>query len=161
MLVTCECGAKYRYDEKKFQGVTEKKADCPKCGRTIVISNPDVFSTKMHEEVLDDHVRKLDKPKYSLTVLRGPEAGQVFQLDQPTLTIGRMGADVIIEDSEASRVHAELRLMDDKVILRDLNSSNGTFIKGERINEVILEDDTEFTIGQTLFALYKILVSFD
>lgn len=161
MLVQCGCGAKYRYDERKFRGAQQKRLDCPKCGQVIVVNNPELFSTKMHNEVLDASLTRLKKPTFILSVLRGMTGGMVIPLDRPRFTIGRLGADIEIDDPEASRVHAELRIQDNNVILHDLNSSNGTFVNGKRITEIVLQDDTEFRIGQTRFELHKVLLTFD
>jgi pSer/pThr/pTyr-binding forkhead associated (FHA) protein len=49
--------------------------------------------------------------------------------DFPTITIGRSPENVVVvPDQEVSRKHAQLNLEGDRVILKDLNSSNGTFL---------------------------------
>ena len=49
--------------------------------------------------------------------------------DFPTITIGRSPENVVvIPDQEVSRKHAQLSLFGNRVILKDLNSSNGTFL---------------------------------
>jgi pSer/pThr/pTyr-binding forkhead associated (FHA) protein len=49
--------------------------------------------------------------------------------DFPTITIGRSPESVVVvPDQEVSRKHAQLNLQGDHVILKDLNSSNGTFL---------------------------------
>ena len=61
--------------------------------------------------------------------------------------IGRSGADINIEDPEASRQHASLEILNDTAILRDLESTNGTFIELERIEQQVLTNQQEFRIG--------------
>ena len=49
--------------------------------------------------------------------------------DFPTITIGRSPENVVVvPDQEVSRKHAELTLDGESVMLKDLNSSNGTFL---------------------------------
>ena len=50
----------------------------------------------------------------------------------PRLTIGRAGADLVLEQPLVSREHAELLWQGDRHVLRDLGSEHGTFVNGER-----------------------------
>jgi pSer/pThr/pTyr-binding forkhead associated (FHA) protein len=80
-----------------------------------------------------------------------------FPEDSPTthefvgqkLTIGRLGDnDVQIEDGSVSSHHAEIELVDGGAILRDLGSTNGTFINGEQLNgEMFIGEGAEIYIG--------------
>ncbi len=60
---------------------------------------------------------------------------------------------IILNDSEVSTVHAVLTKNNIMVTLEDLNSSNGTIHKGDRINKVILGHNDEFVIGGVTFTL--------
>ena len=62
-------------------------------------------------------------------------------------TIGRAGADVTIDDAEASRVHAAVEILGEHAILRDLGSTNGTFVELDRIEQHVLNNQNEFRIG--------------
>lgn len=70
-----------------------------------------------------------------LKMLRGPEPGLEIELLKETITIGRgRKNDVIIQDNEVSREHSRMvRVLDDYEI-HDLNSTNGTFVNGQRID---------------------------
>lgn len=71
-----------------------------------------------------------------LTILRGPETGKSYVLDQDTIQIGRgRKNDIIIHDNEVSREHCRLVRVKDSYELRDLSSSNGTFVNGQRVTE--------------------------
>lgn len=162
MLVECECGAKYRYDERKFQGESQRRIDCPKCSRTIVVNNPLFHKTQVHDDVLDRNLKRLETPTFTLSVLKGITGGKIITLEPgTTTTIGRMGADIEIDDPEASRIHAEIHHDGEKLTVKDLNSSNGTFAGGEKITEIVLNDDCELRIGQTRLAIHKVLLRFD
>ena len=67
------------------------------------------------------------------------------------LVIGRTGeADVVLADPEASRRHARLESERGIVYVRDLESSNGTFLNGRRVREAIeVRKGDEIDVGTT------------
>jgi hypothetical protein len=69
-------------------------------------------------------------------VKTGPEAGRRVELSVEVV-IGRRDADLVLEDPEVSRRHAVLRRSGESVVIEDLDSTNGTFVKGERIRRPI------------------------
>lgn len=77
-------------------------------------------------------------------------AGVQHQLRTGTTIVGRgSDADIRVSDAAASRQHLQL-IWDGKAgIARDLGSTNGTKINGERFREAALSPDTVLTIGQT------------
>ncbi len=92
--------------------------------------------------------------RYSLAVLDGPDAGKVHRVEQSKVVIGRSGADINLDDIEASRHHAALEIRDPVVLLYDLESTNGTFVDGEKISRPVeLTSHSEFTIGMTTLML--------
>lgn len=69
-----------------------------------------------------------------LTLLLGRRTMQVYDFKQESIIVGREdGADVVIDNPSVSRRHAEIRLGDNGWEVHDLGSSNGTFIRGNRI----------------------------
>lgn len=86
----------------------------------------------------------------SLTVIKGPDRGRRFELDDKVPTIGRDAKNSIrLHDSEISRQHAELRQADNGFIVRDLNSSNGTYLNGERIEYGAVKTGDRIRVGRT------------
>lgn len=81
---------------------------------------------------------------------RGPHItvnGFEHPLTRHTTKIGRgVDADIRIDDSGVSRHHAEI-ILSVPILLRDLNSTNGTWIGRQRVTEVELDRDTEIKIG--------------
>jgi hypothetical protein len=66
-----------------------------------------------------------------------------------TYTLGRgTEVDIQIHDPGISRKHLSITV-DDKVIVTDLNSTNGTFLGTERVQELIVEDTITFRVGVT------------
>ncbi|HVX67877.1 MAG TPA: transglycosylase SLT domain-containing protein [Bryobacteraceae bacterium] len=82
----------------------------------------------------------------------GPLAGTLYELREPVTSIGRapendiaiVGADALV----VSGRHAELRLEDGRWQIRDLESTNGTFVNGERVSEAALEPPATLQLGK-------------
>jgi hypothetical protein len=91
--------------------------------------------------------------RLSLAVIDGPDAGTVFRIDKPKVTIGR-SADLVINDTEASRQHAAVEIRGEIFLVNDLRSTNGTLVDGKKIAEATeLQDKSEFQIGGTTIML--------
>ena len=72
--------------------------------------------------------------QYRLVMRQGPNPGQVFELDRTEVSVGRdIANDIVINDAEVSRKHARLVLEGDRYKIEDLNSTNGTYIDGQRL----------------------------
>ena len=86
----------------------------------------------------------------SLFVIQGRDQGKRYELEQAQLEIGRdIAASIQLNDTEVSRRHAAL-LVDDQVEIVDLNSSNGTFVNGARVERANLSSGDRVQIGRTL-----------
>lgn len=69
-----------------------------------------------------------------LLVSGGPESGREAWLSGDRAVIGRSGAsDIVLNDDQVSRRHAELRNEFGTWVIHDLGSSNGTFVNGHRL----------------------------
>jgi len=62
-------------------------------------------------------------------------------------------SDIIFDDPGISRRHSEIRVTTDgprlRATVRDLGSTHGTFVNGERVSSQRLEDGDRITIGRT------------
>ena len=78
-----------------------------------------------------------------------------FILDKDKIYIGRdpSKCQIVLNDSEVSTVHAVVTKNNIMLTLEDLNSSNGTLYKGDRINKVTLSHNDEFVIGGVTFTV--------
>lgn len=77
---------------------------------------------------------------WSLVADSGPEKGQVIPVVE-RVEIGRaLDCDLSILEPGLSRKHAELEPNGDKLIIRDLGSVNGTYVNGNKVDEVELKD---------------------
>jgi predicted Zn finger-like uncharacterized protein len=85
--------------------------------------------------------------RYSLAVIQGAATGQIFPISKTRTIVGRSGSDINLDDPEASRQHAALEIVGDVAILRDLGSTNGTWIELDRVEQHELSNQQEFRIG--------------
>src|SRR5262245_20786997 len=83
-----------------------------------------------------------------LVVVTGPEVGRKFTIDK-TAVLGRSTeADIVLDDSEVSRKHAEIsRTGQGPFTLKDLSSRNGTFVNGAPVEERHLTFGDKIQLG--------------
>lgn len=86
-----------------------------------------------------------------LTVLTGTMSGQLYKLQRGTTLLGRgSNTEVRIADDGVSRHHARLRVETDRIYLEDLDSRNGTFVNGAKIDGAHeLANGDKIQIGRT------------
>jgi signal transduction histidine kinase/pSer/pThr/pTyr-binding forkhead associated (FHA) protein len=87
----------------------------------------------------------------TLFVLRGNDHGAIFELSGPICTVGRDASNSIqLHDQEVSRNHAQLHCDDQRFILKDLGSSNGTYVNSKRVETHELASGDQVQMGKTL-----------
>jgi ABC transport system ATP-binding/permease protein len=81
----------------------------------------------------------------------------VFPLSKVRSTIGRdSDADIVLADADVSREHAKIYLMENRVEIRDMDSSNGTYVNNQRIEGMLeLGIGDEIIVGSNQFHLQK------
>jgi DNA-binding NtrC family response regulator len=85
------------------------------------------------------------------TVVRGPERGTSVVVEREPLVVGSgVGCALKLTDPTISRRHLSVELTDGGLVVRDLNSTNGSYLRGARFQELILGFGTEIQIGQTV-----------
>ncbi|HXU64214.1 MAG TPA: sigma 54-interacting transcriptional regulator, partial [Polyangia bacterium] len=85
-----------------------------------------------------------------LLVVKGPDRGELFEVGAAPITLGSgQGCDVLLTDPTISRRHLEAAPGPEGVVLRDLGSTNGSFVQGAKFQELTLGFGTEVTIGKT------------
>jgi transcriptional regulator with PAS, ATPase and Fis domain len=90
----------------------------------------------------------------TIHVTKGPDAGRIVRVDQPSFVIGvGDAADFRLSDPGVSREHLRLTLTPQGVRLRDGGSKNGTYLGGARIHEITLTSDAAVVIGGTTIAI--------
>jgi two-component system, NtrC family, sensor kinase len=87
----------------------------------------------------------------TLLVLQGPDKGRRFELPDELTLIGRDSRQLPLTDNTVSRRHGELIPADGTWMLRDLGSSNGSYVNGTRVeNRYILKLGDQIRVGRTL-----------
>lgn len=92
---------------------------------------------------------------YNIPSLKDP-AGQEHWLENPLTRLGRaVENEVVLVTKRASREHAHIRREGRKVFLDDMDSTNGTFLNGERVvGTVQLRDGDQIAIGEVTFIFH-------
>ena len=76
--------------------------------------------------------------------------GRDVSLEQAVTVIGRSsGCDIVVDDPNVSRRHAEVRRLGDGYSLVDLGSTNGTEVNGQRVGETSLMNGDVIGVGTT------------
>ncbi len=87
----------------------------------------------------------------TLRVLDGADRGRVFEGIPTPLTIGREeGNSVQLNDERISRCHLKIQDDEEKLVLTDLESTNGTKVNGENVQVWILRPGDVIALGRTV-----------
>ncbi len=94
----------------------------------------------------------IDQPIPSLTIKNQDAPARLLAWEQPILTIGRdIANDIVIDHRLASRRHARLERDEAGCYVRDLESTNGTYINGTRVTGIApLRNNDEVWVADTV-----------
>lgn len=85
-----------------------------------------------------------------LTVIAGPQKRSKWRITASTAQLGRAPeCDIPLEDTQASWEHAEIEISEEAILLRDLGSTNHTYLNGARVTEAEIHDGDVVRIGST------------
>jgi pSer/pThr/pTyr-binding forkhead associated (FHA) protein len=124
-------------------GAPQHDSKSPETAAVPVVSVP----TQQHPEV---QVASGGVHGDELVVAAGAGAGARYTLTKETTTVGRHEhSSVLLDDVSVSRHHAVFtRTASGRITLRDLNSLNGTYVNGARVEETTLHSGDEVQIGK-------------
>jgi hypothetical protein len=97
------------------------------------------------DNVTDVH-QEPEFPGVVLIIESGPRQGESFTVKLPCI-IGRKDCSLILDDRMISRRHAELKIVENKLVIEDLASRNGTRVNGVKITVMQLDPNDLITIG--------------
>jgi len=162
------CGAQHSLKDAEVNKHPKVKFRCSKCGestvvetkrrvdQTMVISPLPSFaranasSSNLRLAPEDPDLKLPVRSSVVLTVTSGPGKGQTFTLAKPRVILGRQGSDVALNDPEISRHHCVLEVRENYINLKDMDSTNGTFMDEERVRAAMLQNGSEFRVGTSV-----------
>src|SRR5580704_12346896 len=102
-----------------------------------------------------------DGTRALLTIVSGPSTGRVHPMRATETIIGRgKEAHVRLDDAGTSRAHARIVFtQDERYVLEDLNSTNGTFLGGRKVDHAELSSGDRIHIGPNIIISFAILDS--
>ena len=107
-----------------------------------------VFRMPVDDATVPDLMKSAQTPTPVLTIIKGPQTGNTFELEGPETTIGRDPANgIFLNDMTVSRAHAKIVRNAAGVLIEDLGSLNGTWVDGALVNSAPLHDGSSVQIG--------------
>lgn len=83
---------------------------------------------------------------------RGDTTKSGFPLNKDHIVVGReVKCAIMLNDGSVSRQHSSITRLAEGYLLKDLGSSNGTFVNGHRVQEALLKDGDRISIGDCEF----------
>ena len=144
-------------DADSFAGLAEKPTGAKTPGRTtarVRRMRSDIDDRTINPaEATAERLELPSDQKYSVAVLQGRASGEIFPVTKARMTLGRADCDIVLDDPECSREHAAIEVLGSRVMLRDLGSTNGTFLGGKRVDQGELENQSEFRVGEHVLML--------
>jgi uncharacterized protein YraI len=95
------------------------------------------------------------QPLVRLRMQLGPAIGQVYTMVGNLMTMGRaQDNDIVLDDPQVSRYHAQVIRQGKQIIVEDLGSTNGTFVNGRRITGPhVLQPTETIAVGSSVFSV--------
>ncbi|UTT40889.1 FHA domain-containing protein [Glutamicibacter mishrai] len=117
-------------------------------------TEPSVIYTLSEDE--KNAVRALPSGSALLIAHSGPNKGARFLLDTDESIAGRHpNANIFLDDVTVSRRHAKFTRNGESFLLSDIGSLNGTYINGDRIDEIQLNSGVQVQIGKFRLNFYQ------
>jgi hypothetical protein len=164
-----QCGHAFEVGEDTFGRQERVDVPCPACKKVISIANPKLITMSVDRtrkkvpqvvSQISPEGRLLLIPQHmelSLKVLEGEEKGTVYPVNKPRFLIGRTNGDVNLNDSLISRVHCALEISADGILLKDLESTNRTFVDEKAIETAALTNGSTFRVGGHVLQLVIVI----
>jgi hypothetical protein len=94
---------------------------------------------------------------YKLRVIKGFNKGAEFPLNDDHITIGRGEENgIVLNIAEVSRIHAELTKVEEGYILKDLGSTNGTYVDKKKVGKkYLLKPGDTVMLGDAIYMTYQ------
>jgi FHA domain/zinc-ribbon domain len=133
---------------------------CAKCGAALVVpeegESTEAFTAPEPPESLDP-LEDLGVHDAALIVRSGGgRSGETFPVEESPTTIGRSPeCAIFLDDVTVSRKHAVLKRDDDRWLIEDQGSLNGTFVNRDRVETAEVRDGDELQIGKYRLTFFQ------
>lgn len=151
MIIQCnKCSFIFRID-------SVDNISCIRCSDSLDPNSLDllfpVFQTPS-KDIIARFLNLHDDSSYSFNI-SNMKSNWTYKLIKEQVVIGRIDADISLDDPRVSRKHALIEKYKYQFYIRDLDSKNGTFINGNRIIEGKLNPNDIVSIGITNITFLK------
>ncbi len=118
---------------------------------SMALEEPAPPTLTLEPTLLSPSIQKqIDLSQSRLCVISDPDRGKSLVLKEIVNRIGRNPKNhLVLSDASVSAFHAEVERHPEGLQVRDLGSTNGTFINGHKIQSSIIPIDSEIQVGQT------------
>lgn len=115
----------------------------------VFLSLSHVVGVQLFPPTEAEHIRpEIPRQPWAWLRPRGDALKAGFPINRDQVVIGRdVKADVMLNNESVSRRHAEIVRLAEGYLLRDLNSKNGTYVNGQRVQEYLLQEGDMVAIG--------------
>lgn len=94
---------------------------------------------------------------WAIKLLNGPQSGKIYPLQKGNNILGRSPkVDIRLADTGVSKSHAQIFVTNDKVIITDLKSINGTFVNGIQVQNHGLKTGDKILVNKTIFTIFQL-----
>ena len=115
------------------------------------VGSTEIFRMPAADSTIPDLMGTAKPAHPTLTIVKGPQIGETFELDAPEITLGRDPKNsVFLNDMTVSRRHATMDLSNSALgiaTIEDLGSLNGTWVDGAIVSKASLKDGSTIQIG--------------
>lgn len=107
-----------------------------------------VFRMPVDDVTVPDLMKSAPITTPVLTIIKGPQTGNTFELEGTETSVGRDPSNgIFLNDMTVSRAHAKIVRNAAGVLIEDLGSLNGTWVDGAIVNSAPLHDGSSVQIG--------------
>lgn len=129
-------------DTRDFHGEVEEVTGSVKASPPSQITNVTELTTT---------TKAISQMPVQFEIIEGNQVGKKMRFEKSHIIIGRSESDLVLNDLDVSRSHCMVEVLSSEVIfLKDLKSTNGTFLNSERIESSRLKSGDRIGVGNTI-----------
>ncbi|HLB59366.1 MAG TPA: GGDEF domain-containing protein [Bdellovibrionota bacterium] len=109
-------------------------------------------TTLVEDQELQEKLERAKQTQPSLVLIAGKPLGKRFPINPPQVVIGRSAeVDIRIDVPQMSRRHSVIKIEEDKAVIEDLGSTNGTFVNDVRVvRPIVLAEGDHIRCGKSI-----------